>query len=291
MSLREKLESGKFVVTCEINPPKGMEVTDQLKELDHLKGRVDAIAATDNKSSVMTMSALIFSYFLKERGFEPILSMSCRDRNRLALQADLLGAASIGVQNILVVTGDYASMGDHPQAKPVFDLDAVQLLKTLKILAQGQDLGNNLIKGKPVFFPGATVSPLPSTEAALELQLIKMEKKAAAGAKFFLTQPVFDLPAMENFMKRAAKISLPVLAGVLPLKSVSMARFLNKNMPGIFVPEEIISEMSSAPDRIKASITISAKLMRSLQGICQGIHLIPAGWEKFLPAIFEAARL
>jgi methylenetetrahydrofolate reductase (NADPH) len=291
MLLKEKLERGKLVVTCEINPPKGVEVAEQIKELDSLKGRVDAVAVTDNKSSVMTMSALIFSYFLKERGFEPILNLSCRDRNRLALQADLLGAAALGIQNILVVTGDYASMGDHPQAKPVFDLDAVQLLKTLQILKQGQDLGNNLIKGKPVFFPGATVSPVPSTEAALELQLIKMEKKAAAGAKFFITQPIFDLRALDNFMKRAVKFKLPVLASILPLKSVSMARFLNKNMPGIFVPEEIINELGNAPDRVKGGIEISAKLMRSLPGICQGIHLIPAGWEKFLPAILEAARI
>ncbi|MGB9698348.1 MAG: methylenetetrahydrofolate reductase [Thermodesulfobacteriota bacterium] len=291
MLLREKLERGKFVVTCEINPPKGVEVADQIKELDSLKGRVDAVAATDSKSSVMTMSALIFSYFLKERGFEPILNLSCRDRNRLALQADLLGAAALGIQNILVVTGDYASMGDHPQAKPVFDLDAVQLLKTLQILTQGQDLGNNFIKGKPTFFPGATVSPLPSTEAALELQLIKMEKKAAAGAKFFITQPIFDLRALDNFMKRVVKFKLPVLASILPLKSVSMARFLNKNMPGIFVPEEIINEMANAPDRVKGGIEISAKLIRRLLGICQGIHLIPAGWEKFLPSILDTARI
>lgn len=291
MLLREKLGVGKFVVTCEINPPKGVEVADQLKELDSLKGRIDAVAATDNKSSVMTMSPLIFSYFLKDRGFEPILNFSCRDRNRLALQADLLGAAALGIQNILVVTGDYAAMGDHPQAKPVFDLDAVQLLKTLQILAQGQDLGNNFMKGKPLFFPGATVSPRPSTENALELQLIKMEKKAEAGAKFFITQPIFDLRAMDNFMKRAAKFNLPVLASILPLKSVSMARFLNKNMPGIFVPEEIIEEMGKAPDRVKAGIEISAKLIRGMQGICQGIHLVPAGWEKFLPAILETARI
>lgn len=291
MLFREKLGRGKFVVTCEINPPKGVEVAEVIKELDPLKGRVDAIAATDSKSSVMTMSALIFSHFLKERGFEPILNFSCRDRNRLALQADLLGAAALGIQNILVVTGDYASMGDHPQAKPVFDLDAVQLLQTIQILAQGQDLGNNSIKGKPVFFPGATVSPRPNSAAALEWQLIKMEKKAAAGAKFFLTQPVFDVRAMDNFMKRASKFNLPVLASVLPLKSVSMARFLNKNMPGIFVPEEIINEIGNAPDRVRAGLEISARLMRSLQGICQGIHLIPAGWEKFIPAILEMARV
>lgn len=291
MLLREKLGSGKFVVTCEINPPKGVEVAEQIKELDFLKGRVDAIAATDSKSSVLTMSALVCSYFLKERGFEPILNLSCRDRNRLALQADLLGAAALGIENILVVTGDYASMGDHPQTKPVFDLDAVQLLKTLQILGRGQDLGNNFIKGKPVFFPGATVSPLPGTEAAFELQLIKMEKKAAAGAKFFITQPIYDLQAMDKFMKRVSKFNLPVLASVLPLKSVSMARFLNKNMPGIFVPEEIINEMGRAPERVKAGMEISAKLIRRLQGICQGIHLIPAGWEKSLPAILEMARI
>jgi len=291
MTLQEKLEHGRFVVTCEVNPPKGVETAERLREVEVLKGRVDALAATDGKSSVMTMSALTFSHFLKGKGFEPILNVSCRDRNRLALQADLLGAAALGIQNVLVVTGDYASMGDHPQAKPVFDLDSIQLLKTIRTLADGHDLGRNELRGRPVFFAGATISPIPSTATALELQLVKMEKKVAAGARFFQTQPVFDLPAFERFMKRASGFGVPVLAGVLPLKSVSMARFLNKNMPGIFVPEELIAELGGAGDRVKISVEVSGRNIRRLQEICQGVHLVPAGWEKMVPAILEAAKL
>ncbi|MBM4333156.1 MAG: 5,10-methylenetetrahydrofolate reductase [Deltaproteobacteria bacterium] len=291
MVFQEKLQRGNFVITCEVNPPKGADVAERLREVEVFRGRVDALSVTDGKSSVMSMTPLAFSHFLREKGWEPILNISCRDRNRLALQADLLGAAALGIQNVLVVTGDYASMGDHPQAKPVFDLDSIQLLQAIQSLQGGQDLGKNVLKGRPAFFAGATVSPIPNTEAALELQLVKMEKKVQAGARFFQTQPVFDLGAFERFMKRASGFGVPVLASVLPLKSVSMARFLNKNMPGVFVPEGLIDELGSAGDRVKASVEMSARIIRGLKGICRGVHFIPAGWEKTAPAIIEAAKL
>jgi len=291
MTFQEILKERKFAITCEVSPPKGTEVSDLIGEIGDLQGRVDALNVTDGKSSVMAMTPLALSHLLQERGFEPILNMSCRDRNRLALQADLLGAAALGIRNVLVVTGDYASMGDHPQTKPVFDLDSVQLLQAIQSLQNGQDLGKNPLHGRPTFFAGATVSPIPNTEAALELQLVKMEKKIDGGAKFFQTQPVFDPRAFEHFMKRAGKFGIPILASVLPLKSASMARFLNKNIPGISVPEALIEEIGSASDRVKASIGISVRIIQELKGLCQGIHLIPAGWERKMPAILEAARL
>lgn len=291
MAFQERLQQGRFTVTCEVTPPKGIDVSDLIEDIEGLKGGVDALNVTDGKSSVMAMTPLILSHLLKEKGFEPILNVSCRDRNRLALQADLLGAAALGIRNVLVVTGDYASMGDHPQTKPVFDLDSVQLLQAIQKLESGQDLGKNPLQGRPTFFAGATVSPMPGTEAALELQLVKMEKKIAAGAKFFQTQPVFDPRAFERFMKRASNFGVPILASVLPLKSASMGRFLNKNMPGIFVPEALIEEIGSATDRVKASIDLSARLVRELRGLCQGIHFIPVGWERRVPAILEAAKL
>ncbi len=291
MTFQERLRKGKWAVTCEVNPPKGTDLTELLGTMEAFKGRVDAVNITDGKSSVMAMSALAVSCLLKEKGLEPILNVSCRDRNRLALQGDLLGAAALGIRNVLVVTGDYASMGDHPQAKPVFDLDSVQLLEAIQRLENGQDLGKNPLRGKPLFFKGATVSPIPDTTAALELQLLKMEKKVAAGAQFFQTQPVFDLQAFESFTKRASRLGVPVLASVLPLKSGSMARFLNKNMPGMKVPEALIAEIGSSADRVKVSIGICARIIQDLKGICQGIHLIPAGWEKIVPAILEAAKL
>jgi methylenetetrahydrofolate reductase (NADPH) len=291
MTFQEKLQEKKFVVTCEIIPPKGPDATERMGDAETLKGWVDGLTVTDGKSSVMAMTPLVLGQFLQRRGFEVLLQVSCRDRNRLALQADLLGAAALGIVNLVVATGDYASMGDSPQTKPVFDLDSVQLLKVIQKLESGQDMAGNPLSGRPNFFAGATVSPNPGREAALELQLVKMEKKIGAGAKFFLTQPVFDVPAFGHFVRRAALFGVPILAGVLPLKSASMARFINKNMPGITVPEAFIEEIGSATDRVKAAIDLTARLVRELKGLCQGIHFMPAGWEKRVPAILEAARL
>jgi 5,10-methylenetetrahydrofolate reductase len=291
MTFQERLQENKFSITCEITPPKGTEAAERLEEVEALKGRVDALAVTDGKSSVMAMNPLVMSHLLQRRGFETLLHVSCRDRNRLALQSDLLGAAALGIANLVVATGDYASLGDHPQTKPVFDLDAVQLLKVIQKMENGQDLGGNPLKGPPRFFAGATVSPNPGREAALELQLIRMEKKIAAGARFFLTQPVFDVAAFSRFMKRASAFKVPILASVLPLKSASMARFINKNLPGVFVPEAFIEEIGAAPDRVKASLGLCARLVNELRGLCQGVHFIPAGWERKVPAILEAARL
>ncbi len=291
MTFQERLQLGRFMITSEITPPKGTDVSEVMRDTEGLKGRVDALNITDGKSSVMTMAALALGHLLKENGFEPILNVSCRDRNRLALQADLLGAAALGIRNLVVLTGDYASMGDHPQTKPVFDLDSIQLLKVIQKLGSGQDMAGNPLRDEPHFFVGATVSPIPGTEAAFELQLVKMEKKMAAGAKFFQTQPVFDLRSFDRFMKRVAGFGVPVLASVLPLKSASMARFINKNMPGIFVPEPLIEEMGSAADRVNASIAICARLIHELKSLCQGIHFIPVGWERKVPAILEAAKL
>ncbi len=291
MTFQERLQENKFCITCEITPPKGTDAAERLEDAEALKGRVDAVAVTDGKGSVMAMNPLVMSHLLQRKGFETLLHVSCRDRNRMALQSDLLGAAALGVGNLVVATGDYASLGDHPQTKPVFDLDAVQLLKAVQKMESGQDLGGNPLQGRPKFFIGATVSPNPSREAALELQLLRMEKKIAAGAKFFLTQPVFDVHAFARFMKRAASFGVPVLAGVLPLKSASMARFINKNLPGVFVPEPLIEEIGSAPDRVKASLNQCSRLVQELRGICQGIHFIPAGWERKVPMILGAVRL
>jgi 5,10-methylenetetrahydrofolate reductase len=291
MTFQEKLQKGKFVVTAEINPPKGLDVQELLTDLEPWKGRLDALNVTDGKSSVMTMSALALGHVLKEKGFEPILNLSCRDRNRLSLQADVLGAAALGIRNFLVLTGDYASLGDHPQAKPVFDLDSVQLLQTMEKMQKGRDMGGSSLRGAPDLFMGATVSPIPGTPAGVELQLVKMEKKIAAGAKFFQTQPLFQVENLERFVKQAGEFGVPVLASVLPLKSASMARFINKNMPGILIPENLIAEIENAKERVRTGLEICARLVRDLKGLCQGVHFIPAGWEKRMPAILDAAKL
>ena len=185
MTFQEKLQQRGFMITSEVTPPKGTDISEVIGDAEGLKGRVDALTVTDGKSSVMAMTPLVLGHLLQRRGFETILHVSCRDRNRLALQADLLGAAALGIGTLVVTTGDYASMGDHPQTKPVFDLDSIQLLKVIQKLGGGQDMAGNPLRGWPEFFVGATVSPIPGTEAALELQLVKMEKKIGGRGEVF----------------------------------------------------------------------------------------------------------
>ena len=234
MGFQESLTAGKFVVTSEIGPPKGTQVEEMLADAELLRGRVDAINVTDLQSSVMRLGSLAVCHLLKERGIEPIFQVTCRDRNRLALQADLLSASVLGIRNVLALTGDYASLGDHPQAKPVFDLDSVSLLGVVKKLQGGTDMAGNALQGAPKFFVGAVVNPGGNPP---EAQIIKMEKKMKAGASFFQTQGVYDIPAFEKFMKKVAPLKVPVLAGIILLKSAGMARFMNKNVAGVFVPE------------------------------------------------------
>ncbi len=291
MSLQSVLESGKFVITAEVGPLKGTDTTEITEVAELLGGRVDATNVTDQQSSVMRLGSLATCYLLKQKGLDPVLQMTCRDRNRLALQSDLLSAYVLGVKNVLAITGDLPSLGDHPQAKPVYDLDSVQLLWVIKRLNEGYDMVDNELKGKPNFFPGAVVNPGADTEAAFELQLIKMEKKITAGARFFQTQAIFTVDTFAKFMKRAEGFSTPVLAGIIPLKSAGMARFMNKNIAGIFVPEELINKMATTEDRVRTGIEIAANTIKELKGMCQGIHIMAMGWEKRIPAILDAAGL
>jgi len=291
MSLKPLFEAGKFVVTAEIGPLKGTDTTEIGEVADLLKGMIDAANVTDQQSSVMRLGSMVTCHLLKERGLEPVLQVTCRDRNRLALQSDLLSAWVLGIENVLAITGDLPSLGDHPQAMPVYDLDSVQLLWVIKRLNEGYDMVGNELAGKPDFFPGAVVSPGADTEAKLELQLIKMERKIEAGAKFFQTQAVYDIDAFARFMKRVEGFNVPVLAGIIPLKSAGMARFMNKNVAGVFVPEELINRMAEAEDKTQTGIEIAANLIKDLKDICQGVHLMPIGWEKKVPAILDAAGL
>lgn len=288
MGLQESLAAGKFVITSEIGPPKGTHIQEMLADAELLRGRVDAINVTDLQSSVMRLGSLAVCHLLQEKGLEPIFQATCRDRNRLALQADLLSASVLGIKNVLALTGDYASLGDHPQAKPVFDLDSVNLLKAIKTLEGGTDMVGNALQGAPRFFPGAVVNPGGNP---VEAQIIKMEKKIKAGASFFQTQAVYDVGAFEKFMKRVTPFKMPVLAGIILLKSAGMARFMNKNVAGVFVPEPLIQKMAKAEDRVKTSIEIGAELIRELKGMCQGVHIMPIGWESKVPALLDAAKL
>ncbi|HEX16195.1 MAG TPA: 5,10-methylenetetrahydrofolate reductase, partial [Deltaproteobacteria bacterium] len=237
MAFKEALESGKFAVTAEVGPLKGTDTTEIMEVAELLKGKVDGVNVTDQQSAVMRLGSLATCHLLVQKGLDPIFQMTCRDRNRIALQSDLLNAHVLGIRNVLAITGDYPTLGDHPDAKAVYDLDSVQLVWTINRMNQGYDLAGNELEGKTDFFVGAVVTPITDTEAAFELQLIKMEKKVEAGARFFQTQAVYDVDAFARFMKRAEGFGVPVLAGIIPLKSVGMARYMNKNVAGVFVPE------------------------------------------------------
>ncbi|GAI96175.1 unnamed protein product, partial [marine sediment metagenome] len=217
----KNLRSGKFAVTCEIGPPKGAEVEEIKEAAEYLKDVADGINVTDLQSSVMRLGSLTTCSLLKEWGLDPIFQVTCRDRNRLALQSDLLSAYVMGIRNVLALTGDYTTIGDHPQAEPVFDIDSVQLLWTIKNLEEGKDLAGKELTQKPSFFKGAVVNPGADTEASYELQIIKMKKKIDQGAQFFQTQAIFDAEVFKRFMERVHKenIDVPILAGIILLKS------------------------------------------------------------------------
>jgi 5,10-methylenetetrahydrofolate reductase len=203
----------------------------------------------------------------------------------------LLSAWVLGIENVLSITGDLPQLGDQPQAKPVYDIDSVQLLWVISRLNEGFDMVGNELQGKTDFFTGAVVNPGADTEASFELQLIKMEQKLNRGAKFFQTQAIFDVGAFEKFMKRVEGLKVPILAGIIPLKSAGMARFMNKNVSGISVPDEMIDRMAKAEDKTQTGIEIAAGLMKDLKGMCQGVHIMPIGWEKKVPAMLDAAGL
>lgn len=291
MSFRESLESGEFLVTAEVGPCKGTDVEHLLKDADIIKDRVDAVNVTDLQSSVMRLGSMAFSHLLTDMGIDPIFQMTGRDRNRLALQSDLLSAWVLGIRNVLALTGDHPTMGDHPHAKPVFDLDSVSLLEMIGKLNSGYDMAGNELKGVPKFLPGAVVNPGADNEAALDLQIMKMEKKIAAGARFFQTQAVYDIDLFEKFIRRVEGFKVPIIGGVILLKSAGMARFMNKNVAGVFVPMPLIKEMTDTKDRVNKSVEIAASIVKRLKDLCQGVHIMALGWEKRIPAVLDQADI
>jgi len=291
MKLTERFKQGKFVITCEVGPPKGIEIEKILNELEPLRTKVDAFNVTDLQSSVMRIGSLAPCRLLKERGLEAIMQLTCRDRNRLGLQSDVLSAAVLGIENLLCLTGDHPRLGDHPQAMPVFDLDSVQLLAAVKSLMNGKDIAGNDLEGKPPQFAlGAVVNP---GAEPLDPQILKMEKKVAAGAEFFQTQAVYEVDKFADFMKKVKHLNMPIMAGIVLLKSPAMAKFMNANVAGIHVPDEIINELAAVPkeQRVQKSLEISARLIKQLKDLCQGIHIMSLGWERHVPAVLEMAGL
>jgi len=289
LTFKEKLQAEKFLVTSEIGPPKGIETKIILEDAELIRGRVDGINVTDLQSSVMRLGSLAVCALLKQKGFEPIFQLTCRDRNRLALQSDLLSASALGIENVLILTGDHTTMGDHPDAKPVFDLDSVQLLQVAKKLQEGFDMKGNKLEGAPPkFCLGAVVNPGADP---IEPQIIKMEKKIEAGAEFFQTQAVYDIKIFESFLAKIKHLKTTILAGIVLLKSAGMAKYMNKNVAGVFVPDNLIKEMEETKDKVAKSVEIAARLIKELKPMCQGIHIMPIGWDKVVPKVLDASGL
>ncbi len=292
MRITELFDNGEFVVTAEVGPPKGIHLDHLVEEAKEYLSGITAVNVTDNQSSVMRMGSLPACVALKNAGLTPIYQTTCRDRNRIALQSDLLGAAALGIENILCLTGDHTKMGDHPGAKPVFDLDSVSLLHTVCQLEKGIDLsGNPLVGEPPKFAKGAVVSPCSDS---VDAQLAKMERKVMAGAEYFQTQAVFDSEKFISFMEKAKQFGKPVQLGVIIPKSAGMAKFMNKNVAGVHVPQEMIDALAADKERAKAGITgveIAAKIIRECKPYCQGVHIMALGWESKVPALLEMAGI
>jgi len=291
---REVLKSKKFVVTAEVGPIKGSNVSKIKEHIELLKDKVDALNVTDNQSSVMRYPSLGVCLLIKEHEGEPIFQVTCRDRNRLAIQADLLFAYSRGVNNVLCLTGDSIDVGDHKEAKQVFDLDSVQLIHLVHTLNSGKDMAGNELDGGTDFCIGTSATP---SADPLEPQLVKVEKKLKAGVSFIQTQAVYELDDLRRFVDYVRKIDgkVKILAGIVPVIGAKMAAYMNENVPGIFIPQQIIDELSQAPKGtgVAKGIEIAARMIRQIKDekICDGVHIMFIGREEKVPEILKSAGL
>jgi len=290
MQLSSLFAAGQFVVSGEVGPPKGVATDEVLEGAEVMAPVVDVVNVTDNQSAVVRLGSMAVAHLLKQRGIEPVFQLTCRDRNRIALQSDLLSAAALGVENALILTGDHTILGDHPEARNVFDLDSVQLLMVASGLNEGRDLAGHELDDVPTLCLGAVVNP-GSDEP--ETQLIKMKKKIDAGAQFFQTQAVYEPDVFARFMEEASRFGVPVMVGVVPLKSAGMARYMTANVAGVRVPDEMIQKMADTKkeDRKKVSADLAADLVRRMKDMCQGVHLMPLGWDDIVPDIVQAAEV
>jgi 5,10-methylenetetrahydrofolate reductase len=289
---KEALDSGKFVVTSEIGPPKGINLEKMLHHIDLLKDKADGLNVTDHQSSATRFPSIGGCLAIKEKDGEPILQMTCRDRNRLALEAELLLAYTRGIRNVLCLTGDAIVVGDHKEAKGVFDLDSAQLLWTIRQMESGKDIGGSDLDGGVEFCAGAIVTP---EQRPIEPQLMKFEKKVEQGAEFFQTQAIYDLDNFSKFMDYAHRFPVKILAGIVLLSSARMAKYMNENVPGIFVPQDLIDELSKAPkgEAVNKGIEIAGRTIATLkkESLCDGVHIMAIGREEVVPQILEVAEL
>ncbi|MFZ7132749.1 MAG: methylenetetrahydrofolate reductase [Eubacteriales bacterium] len=288
--LQKTFEQGKFAVTAEMAPPKGTNFNHLLDCAKMIVGRVHGVNVTDFQSSAMRASSLATCKALIDIGLEPVIQITGRDRNRIAIQGEMLSAGYFGITNLLALTGDHTVVGDNPGAKPVYDLDSVGILQCAETLMRGVDMAGNPLEGTPEFYLGASCTP---EYIPIELQLLKMKKKIQAGAKFFQTQAVYSIETMVEFKELTKDLDAKIMVGIIPLKSAGMAKYMNKNVPGINVPDEIIERLKQAEDKVAEGIKISGELIKELREkkLCDGIHIMAIGAEENVPFVLDAAGL
>ena len=288
--LKQQIDAGQFIVTCELTPPKGTDLSSLLKKADSLRNHVDAFNLTESHAARMAMDPTAVAHLLLDQDIEPIVQMTSRDKNRIAIQACMLGAAALGIRNLVFMGGDPPKNGDHPDAKPVFDLFASQLLDAVNALQSGVDYTGNKLNGTPEFCVGAVFNP-GSTKPEMEIE--NLHRKIESGASFLQTQAVYDVDEFFRFLDKSGDISVPVLAGVIPIKSVKMAQYMNERVPGITVPNHLIQKISDHGDDkdgiAETSINIASDIVRKLRDVSGGIHLMAIGWEDKIPAILDTA--
>jgi 5,10-methylenetetrahydrofolate reductase len=290
-TVADKIIAREFVITSELTPPKGVDLTEIFAKAQSLKGYVDAFNLTESPRARMAIAPSAVARLLLERGIEPIVQITARDRNRIAIQADILGAAALGVRNFVFMAGDPPGNGDHPEAKPVFELTSNQMLSAGHQLAQGRDMAGNPLRGTPVLFLGATANP---GAADLQAEALNTRRKIDAGAQFLQTQAIYDRATLERFLDAVKPDGVAILAGIIPLKSAKMGAWLNGNVPGIRVPDTLLAEMqgvSGTDGEVAKGIDIAARTIRDIQKLCAGVHVMGLGWEHHIPAILQASGL
>ena len=291
MTLKEKIASRKFVVLGEFEPPKGADFSRLTKSANQVKGRLDALVVPEMANAVMKAGSLGGCAFLNAQGFETILQVCCRDRNRLALQADILAASALGISNLMAVSGEDIRFGDHPQAREVYDLDLMQLLEILSKFQEGRDMAGIELTGAPTFCIGSTVNA-GAIGGALDIEIENLEKMVEKGVQFAITTPVFDLHRFQQFMKRIDVEKVSIIPTVLLLKSAGMARYIDRNIKSVSIPSEMIREVQKAPDKLKQCIQTAAELINHLKEMeMAGVMISTVGWEDKLPQILDAAKL
>ncbi len=290
MQFKQKVHAGEFAILAEIDTPKGVDVTDMVANATKVKGLVDAFVVPEMNSAVMKMSSLGGSMILQSLGMETVMQACCRDRNRLAIQADLLAAHACGITNIMAVKGEDPSFGDHHQARAVFDINISELLQIISDLQDGQDMAGVNLKGTPEYFVGSNIN-VATTGNILEQEIDEMKAKIDSGTRFFITQPLFDLSSIEPFLKQVDLSEVTIIPTVLLLKSSGMARYIDRNMPNINLPKNIIDRIQNAPDKVRECISISSEMIETLkQEGFGGVHISTVGWENRLPEILGIVR-